>query len=200
VYRIDAQSGDITRLFLSDTNVAAWSGDGKAVFYQDRASHGETTRIMKRELETGRDTELLFWRGGDEAPAYIRGMATSPDGRHLAFCFPGGLLKVMPTSGGNARTLFAGDGGGPCRIAWMPDGSQLLFSHGSASGTVVSLISLEGGEPQKVGLEMTRFGHEGVSMHPDGRRLAFHATSGPPLSEVWVMENFLPELEEHSGR
>ena len=208
VYRIDAQSGDITRLFLSDTNVAAWSGDGKAVFYQDWDGDRGTSRIMKRELETGRDTELFFLDGeGEEAlpgpaPAFMRDMATSPDGRHLAFCFPGGLLKVMPTSGGNARTLYFSDRrGGTCRIAWRPDGRQLLLSHRVArsenlQGFVMKLISLEGGEPQKVGLEMNLLGQRGVSMHPDGRRLAFHAVLGlGPRFEVWVMENFLPELE-----
>ena len=60
----------------------------------------------------------------------------------------------------------------------------------------MKLISLEGGEPQKVGLEMNLLGQRGVSMHPDGRRLAFHAVLGlGPRFEVWVMENFLPELE-----
>ncbi|MCH7823316.1 MAG: PD40 domain-containing protein [Acidobacteria bacterium] len=205
VYRIDAQSGDITRMFLADTNVTAWSGDGKAVFYQDMDEERATWRIMKRELETGRDTELLPLDG------FLRDMATSPDGRLLAFCFTGGRLKVMPTSGGNARTLyFTERRSGACSIAWMPDGSQLLLSHGIRRRTddtsttphsVMWLISLEGGEPQKVGLEMNRLGQRGVSIHPDGRRLAFHALlpQGPRF-EVWVMENFLPELEDHSGR
>jgi len=63
------------------------------------------------------------------------------------------------------------------------------------------LISLEGGEPQEVGLEMNLMGQRGVSLHPASRRLAFHAVSGlGPRVEVWVMENFLPELEVTSGR
>jgi len=37
-------------------------------------------------------------------------------------------------------------------------------------------------------------GQRGLSVHPDGRRLAFHASSGDGTTEVWVMENFLPEL------
>ena len=38
-----------------------------------------------------------------------------------------------------------------------------------------------------------------LSLHPDGARLTF--TAGQLVSaEVWVMENFLPELDAHSGR
>ena len=48
---------------------------------------------------------------------------------------------------------------------------------------------------------MNLLGQRGVSMHPDGRRLPFHAVLGlGPRFEVWVMENFLPELEDHTGR
>ena len=34
-------------------------------------------------------------------------------------------------------------------------------------------------------------------MHPDGQRLAFH--SGGYVSEMWVMENFLPEAVAVGG-
>ena len=37
----------------------------------------------------------------------------------------------------------------------------------------------------------------GLSVHPDGRRIAF--TAGTPVrSEVWVMENFLPALKDRN--
>jgi hypothetical protein len=53
-------------------------------------------------------------------------------------------------------------------------------------------ISIEGGEPQKMGLAMARFWD--ISAHPDGQQLAF-SSYGPtqPMPELWVMENFLPK-------
>jgi len=51
-------------------------------------------------------------------------------------------------------------------------------------------ISLEGGKPEKVGLAMKRLRE--LRVHPDGRQIVFAA--GGRKTEVWVMENFLPEL------
>ncbi len=54
-------------------------------------------------------------------------------------------------------------------------------------------ISAEGGAPQRVGLAMNRLSH--LRFHPDGRRIVFDAVgAGRQGGEVWVMENFLPEL------
>jgi Tol biopolymer transport system component len=194
IYRIDAQTGEITRLVLVDTNLAAWSSHGKAIFYPRRDRAAGITRIMKRDLEAGWEKELLVWESRQGEIAYVRGLAASPDGQHLAFCGPGGLLKVVPTSGGQPRRLYFAKRGGPCSIAWMPDSRHLLFSSLGGGQNNLLRISLEGGDPQKLGLEMPRMGQRGLSVHPDGRRLAFHASSGDGTTEVWVMENFLPEL------
>ena len=54
-----------------------------------------------------------------------------------------------------------------------------------------SISSVEGGDPTPVGV--TLVGLQDLSLHPDGRRLAFDV--GREEAEVWVMENFLPELK-----
>ncbi len=83
----------------------------------------------------------------------------------------------------------------------MPDGRHLLFSKGPRGNMELWRIPVDGGEPEKLGLAMARLGLFGLSVHPDGQRIAFSAgAAGPPTSEVWVMENFLPKLEDHSGR
>ncbi len=43
---------------------------------------------------------------------------------------------------------------------------------------------------------MQRF--RSLSIHPDGQRIAFasHALGVEPAPEVWVMENFLPKIDE----
>ena len=50
---------------------------------------------------------------------------------------------------------------------------------------------MEGGEPQKLGVEMKNI--LDLSVHPDGQHIAFRASTNRP-GEVWVMENFLPGL------
>ncbi|MHC4325573.1 MAG: TolB family protein, partial [Planctomycetota bacterium] len=56
------------------------------------------------------------------------------------------------------------------------------------NGKELWMVSAEGGEPRKLWEwnEMLW----GPRIHPDGQRLAFF--SGGYMSEMWVMENFLP--------
>ncbi len=55
-------------------------------------------------------------------------------------------------------------------------------------------FSAEGGEPQYLGLAMEGLLLYGLSIHPDGQRIAFTAGRGLG-SQTWVMKNVLPELK-----
>jgi len=215
VYRIDAQTGDVQAVAQQkgrgDSRVfkpgcAVWSPDGKAVFYR-RLSGGRLS-ILKRALSTGEEKELV----GAEAPSYFLGssFAVSPDGRWLAFVAgeskPGQVsasLKIMPSTGGEARELVRTQQlemdvrlAGSSQLAWMPDGHSLSFGKTMASQGQQKFelwrISAEGGPPQKLGLAMEgRI--VGLSVHPDGRRIALTAES-LYRSELSVLENFLPAV------
>ena len=50
-------------------------------------------------------------------------------------------------------------------------------------------IPVAGGEPRKLNLGV-KVSH--LSLHPDGRRIAFTGPDPKGGQEVWVMENFLP--------
>ena len=53
-------------------------------------------------------------------------------------------------------------------------------------------IPSQGGQAQSLGIPShTRSAT--ISVHPDGRRIAF--TDGELVPEVWVMENFLPPMK-----
>lgn len=73
---------------------------------------------------------------------------------------------------------------------WTPDGRQLLFVRRSLEERKFELwrIRAEGGEPQGIGLTVGSMSQ--ISVHPDGRRIAYNA--GDWKTEVWMMENFLP--------
>ncbi|MCH8244168.1 MAG: hypothetical protein IH897_16390, partial [Planctomycetes bacterium] len=206
LYRVDAQTGDVTRIVRGEpgtTNISrwAWSPDGKAVFYHliDRSSKVQT--IVRRELETGKeqiiDSSAMMPR--------IRDLTLSPDGRQLAMIRfdskPGMGITVMSAKGGEPREILRVKEpeyiyGGFWRegLAWTPDGRYLLFgkARGDAEGQTVELwrVPVEGGEPQRLGVAMDNV--RDVRVHPDGRRISF--TAGKRGAEVWKMENFLPDL------
>ena len=138
-------------------------------------------------------------------------LAMSPDGQQLAFVWStptSRALKVIPTNaGGETRELFTVQRSGAdisrwrttserlFQPAWMPDGGHLLFGKGRIGGQEPRLelwrISADGGEPQYLGLAMEGLLLYGLSVHPDGQRIAF--TAGRNLGiQTWVMKNLLP--------
>ncbi len=64
-----------------------------------------------------------------------------------------------------------------------------------ANGMVAtdSKYASEAGKPENLGLVMEGLLPYGLSVHPDGRRIA--STAGTePHNEVWVLKDFLPAL------
>jgi Tol biopolymer transport system component/beta-lactamase regulating signal transducer with metallopeptidase domain len=192
VSRIDAQTGTANAIPNTGNRRGEvyWSPDGETIFFR------ESGGIKTRDLGTGRDKELHRADG-------IRTLAVSPDGRQLAFQAKdretqAWALKVMPVAGGEPRELLrVKESEQIATVAWMPDGRHLLFARGSwqmdprKRAAEVWRIPVAGGAPQRLGLAMDRL--RGLSVHPDGRRIAF--TAGLPEVEIWVMENLFPAAQ-----
>ena len=192
LYQIDVQTGAVSPVVQGTPRFAqgVWSQDGKAIFYAQREFTSNSLDYLRvRDLETGRDKE--FYRPA--SPSHLRSLALSPDGRWLALSISrreASNLLVVPAAGGDPRELLKLPGGEDWvnALEWTQDGSQLLFSHKNE----LWRIPAEGGEAQRLGLASNSRGAS-VSIHPDGRRIAFSA--GEPKFEVWVMENLLPSVK-----
>jgi len=207
LYLLNAQTGDATTILPGKPQIvllgAAWSHDGKQIFYR-RVHIGKTAyswSVVARDLETGEEKELL---SGDK---YVPiAFAISPDGQQLAFSDTQ-VLQVMPSGGGEPREVlrlqpsetfaFA------TRPVWTPDGRHILFGKGKLypddpeteanQSFELWRIPVEGGEPQKLGLAIKGFRQ--LSVHPDGRQIAFTQPGARRSNEIWAMENFLPEIK-----
>jgi len=190
---IDVQTGDVTRLVQFDpadnVNVGEpeWSPDGKAIFYGKAT--GNSFCIVAHDLKTGKAKEFCRDEIGGA------GLAISPDGRQLAFIGKNDTIKVVPATGGEPRELLRlqdGEGFAWFGFAWTADGRHILYrTRKPDSKSVLGAlcrVPAEGGEPQKL---MEMVGLSDISVHPDGRRIAF--TSGKWTDQVWAMENFLPK-------
>lgn len=191
VHIVNAQTGEVTGM-IPDAYWGEWSRDGKAIFYARNPSEAHKRRCMiARDLESGQDRELYHSLVGVGLS-----LAVSPDGQRIAFSsFEGkpmaAILKVIPANGGEARELLRLNGANFGGVAWSADGRQLFFVKRSSKGNELWRIPAEGGEPR--GLGVTLRAASQLSVHPDGRRIAFDG--GETKSEVWVMENFLPTLK-----
>jgi Tol biopolymer transport system component len=190
VYRLDATTCEYTALVQSNEpriTQAELSADGKTLAYRIRGL-GTMNRLMLRDLETGNEKELLQTPAeGALALAPGSGWALSPDGKHVALSIREDagkpfVLKIMSVESRECRTL---DGEWFFQMAWTPDGRDLLVTKNVKE---LWRVSVEGCKHQKL-LEWKEM-IMGPRIHPDGQRLAFF--SGGYVSEMWVMENFLP--------
>jgi len=211
LYRIDVQTGSVSPLVRTSTagcgreclESQLWSPDGRVIFKRRRPE-----RIVSLDVQTGQEKEI--YRAVPPAEVFhwpTSNLAISPDGQRLAFVLldrKAGTttLKVIPAAGGEALELLrahqSDDYVSTISLpAWMPDSRQIIYARnvaGQKRQFELWRVSAGGGEPQSLGLTMQGLEPYGLSVHPDGRRIAF--TAGKPWhSEVWVLKDFLPELK-----
>jgi len=198
-YRINAESGEVSLIKL--TGAAGRIGgnlspDGKAIFYVHRET-GKDERLMVYQMETGEEKEL-FRSVSPQSIGQWR-LSPSPDGRRLAFVLrdsatSSAAVKIMPAGGGELRELVGGPRYREVELGgWSPDGRYLFMGTGGAGGQPSQLwrVPAEGGEPQKLDVNMQRLRFSAV--HPDGRRIVLGAGERRDWEpELWVMENLLP--------
>jgi Tol biopolymer transport system component len=180
LYRIDAQTGDVSPVVLSGGMgvvwQSAWSPDGRTIYYTMGAG------IIARDLGTGQERQV---HSGDS-----KHFALSPDGRFLAVPREDPLtkfsvLEIVALDTGQSRELLrVPDGGAFYKVlSWSADGRFLFFSKGE-----LWRVAVENGVSEKLGIAME--GLLRVRVHPDGRRIAFSASQLG--AELWAMEQFLP--------
>jgi len=207
LYGIDLESGNVNPIILTDSTGGyariespAWAADGRIIFEQRPPQ-----RILTLDVATGETREIYR----PVPPAQVHhwptsNLSVSPDGRYLAFVWTDAevvqrttALFVIPTHGGVPLQLMRVQS--PALIgvtAWTPDSRHIVFARRVADDEEMFefwRISAEGGEPENLGLRMEGRVPYGLSIHPDGKRLAF--TAGREQNrQVWVLKNFLPTV------
>ncbi len=199
LHLVDVQTGDFTTIVQdgrrgneSETGPQwpVFSKDGKQIYYMRNFRS-----IMALNLATRRERELY------RADSNMGRLACSPDGRRLAFFATsqaGGpvVVKTIPASGGEPRELFTLQKGQKVfwgvGISWTPDGQYMVIGgpHVPDEPDELWIVPATGGEPRKVNLGVNQVMK--LSLHPDGRRVAFSRMEPGGGGGIWVMENFLP--------
>ena len=210
-YIIDIHTGNATSVVLEDevtrdipppATVPHWSDDGKALVYGRRVRQDSAyvCQILERDLES--ETERELYREVRMLPTRT---ACSPDGRWLAL-FSDRSLKIIPMAGGKPEELHKWNRRPRPRIqTWTPDSGYLLFTtvermaEGSETAWVLWRISVQGGEPHRLGVVERPVRH--LRIHPGGRHIAFTSyDTGDGMPELWVMEKALHQLEASEQR
>ena len=172
-----------------------WSADGKVAFVGKDCLGGmiQCKSIVAYNAETLKETTLCQF----DMPTIVfggRGRRVSPDGKWLVLGTGAGKIMnnlLISTSGGPARLLMETP---QQRVSsyWTPDSKRLLYSLYTPrlKEREGYEISVEGGNPRKLEEDIAgRF--SSLSIHPDGKRIAFVSTGRTEYS-YWVMENLPP--------
>jgi Tol biopolymer transport system component len=196
IFRVDIQTSVVVPIVQIDKGTEIyshrWSKDGKTMFYSTGDRAGKTGSIFVHNFESGQEERI------SGSPSDANWIDITPDGKWLALLNreQKRVLRIMPTSGGDPREIYSYEQGGNFIItpAWSADGLYIyFFKKQDLLGNMWDLyrVSADGGEAQKINLSMAQFRH--FSVHPDGQHIAFSSMgANPELSQVWVMENFLP--------
>jgi Tol biopolymer transport system component len=217
IYQVDAQTGEAIPIVQGCCiRWPTWSPEGDVVFVSWQGS-GDTVRLVRREPDTGAEQELDRL----PPPAHLSELAVSPDGRWLAYfwsdipewSFEQGqwALMITPLSGGESRELARLSvqarpilkwGASPS-LSWTPDSRHLIYAINTATDSrpaaTLWRVATEGGEPQHLGPAIDGLQLLGLSIHPDGRQVAFTGNYldriPDAFEEMWVLEDFLPAPE-----
>lgn len=197
LFRIDPSSGEaelVREVIEGGLHQPQFSPGGETLYLLE-----DNRRILAIDRKTGEERTVIELDGSRAVNVY----AVSPDGRRIALRVMGNdyetvdRIHVVPASGGEAQevlrqtveknTNIAGRVG----LAWTPDGSHLLFGRyvDWPESENIQLWALEMTSGKTQPLDLVAANLRGVSLSPDGERLAF--TGGARTSHVWVLENFL---------
>ena len=174
---ITSALGGQERKVANTGSMVGWTRDSQSLLVRDRAKSNEPFGIFKIELKTGQRRQLT------QAPSGIGDWTfdVAPDGNTLAFIRyerPGiADVYIAPMAGGQARRRTNWDAQ-ISRVAWMPDGRDLVYAVAEITGLEQNLYRIRAdGERLERG---TRALHVSVrwpsasSVRPGGSvRLAF---------------------------
>lgn len=200
LYGLDVRSGEVTMMTGPGLGRSALgvSPDGGTVYFLRSSADGTRRNVLAaRVLASGDERRMPL---PDELE--YGAMAISPDGDRAAIVFRSpdweryGILGV-DLRDGRHEELFSmrrpllqlGRG----ELVWSEDGRHLLAIRRDreAEGTpeIISVPS-DGGEATPV-LSASSLAH--LSLHPDGRRLAYR--SGDVRTELWVLDDLTTAIE-----
>ncbi len=210
LYKVDVQTGDFSLLMEAKHGQASnLAPDNNTLYFVRFDREKKVTHVLARNLKTGEEREIY------STPYYTHNLVLSRDGQQLALMCsenPYGnkkkehMLNIIPVDSGDVKERFnfvQVGSWGLVDLAWSPDGQYIYFDRISSEMPKVGppdwelwRVPVESGDAENLGLMMKKL--PTFSIRPDGQQIVMssYTFGGAPTPEVWVMENFLPEIDK----
>jgi Tol biopolymer transport system component len=199
IFKWDTETGEMSPIITSTDTIYVSpriSPDGRIVFFQSTLGS-----IYAYDLER-KERRILFQKNNNQR---LRGFGLSSDGEHIAFMLitngpkQSEAIMVIPSSGGEPRTIFQTDTTGffskYSNICWSPDGNYIYFAKKFEEEVMYELcrVPVHGGTQEPTGLVWE--GLHWFTIRPDGKEIAFCAGIESKTG-IWMLENVFNEKEE----
>lgn len=198
-YRFDPVTGTLDALTTSPRLSfipAAWSADGRSIFYPRIDSASLNTSVWRYDLDDS--THRVVY--APDSLLSVRAIAPSLDGKWLAF-----NATYRNGAGASAQRSVAlslathelhalESGNGYVSLTSLAGGDVLGLRHRSSdSVTELWRVSLGAGTSRKLAFELRAKTADWPRVAADGSRIAFSIVRDDPnAGGIWTMENFLP--------
>ena len=200
IYSIDLASGVPVEIKVKNDVLMLWSAEwdkeGKNIYYTIN------NQVLKHNIASGEEMILynvkrlntpILTRSFDGNSLLFDDM-TNAEVEDLSLCH---LLKI-PETGGEASIMCAYKSNQNWRfkrIALSPEGKYIYFSAlDSASNSILCRIAAAGGTPEIIMQLPKDFLFSGISIHPEGKRIALSVTKHG--LEIRVIENLGRKVAE----
>ena len=215
IHRYDLAS-ETTETLLTQVQ-GAWSchprlsPDGSLFYYARRKFSTDDDKrddwkdsIVRRNLRSG--NEEIVYESTEKLQIWWP-FELSPDGERLAIVASDQFkakdyvvaLKVRGVSGSETKELLRlAPRENLTSLAWTPDGKRIVYTkelpsrnQGADGQTEVWSTAVDSGQSVELKFSLPHIRH--ITIHPDGRQIAFRAGSSEG-QDLWVMEGLMPKL------
>jgi Tol biopolymer transport system component len=210
IHRYDLATSKLETLAIETNWRPIIAPDGNASYYtrslqdpgEKDARTQRRTELVRRELASGRE-ETVCECAGERIAVTSCVVGISSDGSRLAFVTSDEhwnrefvqAIEILDTRSGRRtevvrlrprEQVLHG-------VAWTPDDRRLVYSRRATSGednssghSAIWATGVDSGKSVKLNLPFGSI--DQVSVHPDGRQIAFRTGSAGDLAQLWVME------------